>query len=235
MPSSHKLDLSTFDNQLLDGLVFCGKVYDLFDQIRATSGGINRLRLRSTILEKRLVEELIPIAHYIQARYREGRRVKARWYGGSQPFDAVLWWSGEIVKFSESPRSTRLEVTTSGRGYEHHLVAQILQEQFGSFGPRGIRKEKKTRRVVSAPKAYDGYQTAVDLSDQILERLTAKEAKQYPRQTILIVNCMTDTIILLNDWDEAIRRVRQAHHPITFREVFLLEPVMGHSATLYRA
>ncbi|HEY5073299.1 MAG TPA: hypothetical protein VII34_01300 [Pyrinomonadaceae bacterium] len=89
-----KLDLAAIDNQLLDGLEFCTRVYDLFDRARKQPDGIARLRLRPSNIEKRLIEELIPIARYLQARYREGRRIKVRWLSGSQSYDAVLWSSG---------------------------------------------------------------------------------------------------------------------------------------------
>ncbi len=71
---------------------------------------MTRLRKRKGI-EKKLVEELIPIARYVQARYREGRRLKVRWLSGSQPYDAVLWSSGLIVAHRCAPRKVLLEVT----------------------------------------------------------------------------------------------------------------------------
>jgi hypothetical protein len=70
MPRRQPLGISTFDGQLLDGLDFCRMVYDLFDQVSAEPDGIAKLRLRPTKAEKRLIEELLPIAGYVQARYR---------------------------------------------------------------------------------------------------------------------------------------------------------------------
>ncbi len=123
MSKKKQLDLSTFDDQLLDGLDFCRNVYDLFDQIRNGPEGIARIRLRQAKMEKRLVEELIPIARYVQARYRKGRRIKVRWFGGSQLYDAILWSSGllsNITRFRSvfSSRSQRqfTKTTTSGVG-----------------------------------------------------------------------------------------------------------------------
>ena len=103
MKRKKKLDLSTFDGRLLDGLNFCRKVYELFNQSRAGANGIANLRLRPTKLEKRLIEELIPLSRYVQARYREGRRIKIRWLSGSQPYDATLLLSGvrPVPTFSE--------------------------------------------------------------------------------------------------------------------------------------
>src|ERR1700688_1572901 len=109
MPARRQLDLSTFDGQLLDGLEFCHKVCDLFDQLRDEPDGIAKLRLRPTKNEKRLIEELIPIARYVQVRYREGRRIKVRWFSGSQPYDAILWSSGALVEHRVAPRKVFVE------------------------------------------------------------------------------------------------------------------------------
>jgi hypothetical protein len=150
MKTRQRLGLSTFDDKLLDGLVFCGKVYDLFDQVRSGPDGIAKLRLRSTKVEKRLIEELIPIARYIQARYREGRRIKVRWFSGSQPYDAILWSSGALVEHRAAPSKLLLEVTTCVHQNEY-LTRQLLQERGGSFGVKGISRDKKTRHIVSKP------------------------------------------------------------------------------------
>src|SRR5438045_3358322 len=104
MPPRDQLDLSTFDGKLLDGLRFCCQVYDLFDQVSSEPDGVAKLRLRPTKVEKRLVEELIPIARYVQARYREGRRIKVRWFSGSQPYDAILWSCGSLVAHRQARR-----------------------------------------------------------------------------------------------------------------------------------
>jgi hypothetical protein len=80
------LDLASLDDKLLDGLKFCLKVYDLFDQVRAELDDLGKIRLLKSRREKRLLEELLPIAQYIQARYRTGNRMKIRWLSGSQSY-----------------------------------------------------------------------------------------------------------------------------------------------------
>jgi hypothetical protein len=47
VPKKQRLDLSTFEDQLLDGLDFCRKVYDLFDQVRNGPDGIAKLIVTS--------------------------------------------------------------------------------------------------------------------------------------------------------------------------------------------
>ena len=67
MPKRKPLDLSVLDDKLLDGLKFCIKVYDLFDQVLSEPDGLGKIRLLKSKREKKLLEELLPIALYIQA------------------------------------------------------------------------------------------------------------------------------------------------------------------------
>jgi hypothetical protein len=231
MSARRQLDLSTFDGQLLDGLDFCGKVYDLFDQVSGEPDGIAKLRLRPTKREKRLLEELIPIARYVQARYREGRRIKVRWFSGSQPYDAILWSSGSMVKHRRAPRKLFVEVTTCVHRNEH-LARRLLHERGGSFGVKGISQDRKTGEIVSKPYVHTNDELATDLADQIVGRLKSKSDK-YPPRTVLIVNCFQNSLTLESEWNDAIERVTKAQAHRAFREVFLLEMVGCHSATLY--
>ncbi|MGA9058614.1 MAG: hypothetical protein WB763_19105 [Terriglobia bacterium] len=232
MPTGHQLDLSTFDGQLLDGLDFCRKVYDLFDQVSGAPNGIARLRLRSTKIEKRLIEELIPIARYVQARYREGRRIKVRWFSGSQPYDAILWSSGSLVKHHVAPRKLFVEVTTSVHQNDY-LARRLLHERGGSFGVKGISQDKKTGDIVSKPHVHADDELTSDLACQILERLKNKSDKSYPPGTVLVINCIPNSLILDSEWKDAMERVIKGNAHLAFREVFLVETVMSHSTILY--
>jgi hypothetical protein len=231
MPAKH-LDLSTFDGQLLDGLEFCQRVYDLFDQTRRQPDGIAKLRLRPTKDEKRLLEELIPLARFLQARYREGRRIKVRWFSGSQPYDAILWSSGGLVTHGMARRRQFVEVTTSVHPNDY-LDRQLFHTKGISWGVKRIWRNKKTKEIVSEPYVYRNDERSVDLANQILERLKDKSAKKYPAGTVLIVNCDSDGLLLEDEWDQAIRRVNDAQQHLAFREVFLVETGRGYSATLY--
>ena len=231
MRTKQRLDLSTFDGQLLDGLDFCSKVYDLFDQLQNEPDGVAKLRLRPTLTEKRLIEELLPIAHYVQARYRAGLRIKVRWFSGSQPYDAILSSSGGLVKHGAAPRKLFLEVTIAVHRNDY-FRRKLLQERGGSFGVKGISRDKKTREIVSKPYVHTSDEPAADLAGQIIKAITAKVNK-YPPATVLIVNCVTDGLIYEPEWNDAIERVTKAQLHPGFWEVFLLEPITLNSATLY--
>ena len=74
---------------------------------------------------------------------------------------------------------------------------------------------------------------AADLAGQIIERLRVKSAKGYSPGTVLVVNCVPNSLILNPEWNDAIERMTKAQLHLAFQEVFLIEPVMSYSATLY--
>jgi hypothetical protein len=82
--------LEDLDGKRFDGLDFCAATYALFEAVRSTPEGIERLRLRSGLTEKRLLEELLPICRYVQTYYRPGRYISVRWVNGNQSYDAEL-------------------------------------------------------------------------------------------------------------------------------------------------
>jgi hypothetical protein len=232
MVAKRLLDLSTFDGRLLDGLNFCKKVYDMFDQVRGSADGIAKIRMRPTKNEKRLMEELIPIAQYVQARYRADRRIKVRWHSGSQSFDAVLLSSGAFVEHGHVRREVFLEVTRAVHQNEH-LVRELINQGGTSFGVKGISRDKKTGKIASEPYVRDGDEQVADLADQVIERLKSKAAKKYAANAILIIECVPNGIVLDGEWTASINRVKDAKVQHNFAEVFVFCGYLSHSATLY--
>jgi hypothetical protein len=131
-----------------------------------------------------------------------------------------------------APRKLFVEVTTSVHQNEY-LTRRLLHEQGGSFGVKGISRDKKTGGIVSKPHLHTPDELAADLAGQIIERLRTKSAKGYLPGTVLIVNCVPNSLILDSEWNDAIERVTGAQLHLAFLEVFLIEPVMSYSATLY--
>ena len=233
MTRKQKLDLSTFDGRLLDGLNFCRQVYALFERVKTGPDGTAKLRMRPSKDEKRLIEELIPLARYVQARYREGRRIKVRWLTGSQSYDGWLLSSGVIVDRGYAPEKICVEITTSVHENDR-LVRQLLQEQKPVFGVKGILRDKKTRAIVSKPYAVINDERETDLAAQIIARIEDKSAKGYPPGTVLIVYCVLNGVTLETEWNEAVTRVEQAQVHHAFSEVFLVETTITNmSTTLY--
>ncbi len=224
--------LDDFDNHLMNGLDFCKKVYGLFEEIRRSPNGIERLRLRKGRLEKKLIEELLPIARYIQARYSHSRQIKVRWIDGKQNYDAHLLFAGALVAERLVPKRQYVEVTTAVHENDH-ILRRLMNEQGYTFGVKGIRKDTHTGKYVSRPHVYNNHELSEDLTKKILERIKAKNKKEYPRRTILIIQCFLDTLFWENEWEYAIKMVKSSEIEYRFHEIFMFDANHHYSATLY--
>ena len=223
------LTLSAFDNRLMSGLEFCRKVYAFSEQIRKSPGGVNRLRIRGRS-EKKLIEELMPIARYVQARYSAGRLLRVRWTLGSQQYDARLLSSGFLAEKDVVPKCQHVEVTKVVHKHDH-LLRSLLATQGHAFSVKGISRGRKSKEIVSRPHVYDNREAEDDLSKGILECIASKDAKDYPSGTVLVVQCVPDTLLLHDEWEYVVQKLREADAQHRFYEIFIFES--RYSATLY--
>jgi len=224
--------LADFDNHLMNGLDFCKKAYGLFEDIRRSSNGVERLHLRKGKLEKKLIEELLPIARYIQARYSHGRQLKVRWKDGTQKYDARLLSSGALVDVNLSPKSQYVEVTTAVHENDH-IERSILNKNGHVFSVKGIKKDSQTGEYISQPYCYTNDELSEDLAQKILERIKAKTKIRYPAQTTLLIQCFLDTIFSEDEWEYAIQKVKVSGIEHRFREIFIFDSNHHYAATLY--
>lgn len=215
-------DLSTFDGRLMDGFEFCRRVYAFFHEVRTSPDGLERIRLRKSRIDKKLMEELIPITEYVRQRYTPTRRIRVRWRGGSQRYDAILLSSGVEVESGHARRRQCLEITTAVHPHDH-LKRRRLHEEGFVFGVRGIRFNKQTRKSVSDPHIYVGNQNAIELAESIVTTVKQKASKPYAAGTVLLVRCVPPVSLLLeHEWRDAIKCVEAAELRFKFSEIFLL-------------
>lgn len=224
--------LSDFDNHLMNGFDFCKKAYGLFEQIRSSSNGVERLRLRSGKTEKKLIEELLPIARFIQSRYSHGRQMKVRWKDDNQNYDARILSAGALVDDHLLPKSQYVEVTTAVHENDH-IARRILNKNGKVFGVKGIQKNPQTGEYISEPYVYTNEELSEDLAQKILERIKAKTKIKYPADTTLIIHCFLDTLFLEDEWEYAIQKVKDTAVEHRFREIFLFDSNHHYAATLY--
>jgi hypothetical protein len=217
-----KITLQDFDKRLMDGFVFCRKAFSFLEQEHKDSGGTGRLRLRSDRAAKKLLEELLPITHYIRSIYREGRNVRVRWIDGNQSYDAVILSSGIIVENSPIKKRQYVEVTTAIHESEH-LQRRILHEQGVVFGVRGISHDKKTRKLTSVPVAVDGEEHLDWLVSKVRKVIAKKCGIKYPKGTVLIVRCHPESLLYEHEWRSVVDRLRDPEIEYPFSEVFLCE------------
>jgi hypothetical protein len=216
----------------MDGLDFCKKAYALFEGIRRSPDGSIRLRLRKGRLEKKLIEELMPIARYIQARYSYGRQIDVRWIDGTQNFVAELLSRGALVDKSLVPESQYIEVTTAVHENDY-ILRRLIDELGHSFDAKGFRKDPKTKNYKSDPYVYQNLEAQDDLYIRILERIKEKNEVDYPKRTTLIIQCFLDTLFFEDEWEYAIQKVRNSGVVHKFYEIFVFDSNHHYSATLY--
>ena len=202
----------------------------MFDQIRADKGGIERLRMLASKTEKRLSEELIPLAHFIQSRYREGYRLKVRWRAGNQSYDAKILASGVLVDQAFRPKELTVEITTAVHEKEH-LVREHINAGEVSFGPKSMSRDKVTGKTVSVAEVNRRDETPRELAAQILIALEQKKKKKYPRKTVLIIDCIPNLLLDESEWQDALVIVKREMGDHKFGEIVLVER-RGNRVTL---
>jgi hypothetical protein len=192
--------------------------------IKGKPGGIDEMTRLSTPRAKKLSEELMPIAAYV-ARHRD-EDFDIRWLGGNQGYDA------EIRSATQS-LPEHLEVTIALPENEH-LYRENIAETGGSFAAAGIRRDPKTRKVVSIPVAEANSDYLRELEGLARSAVARKLMKKYPAGTSLIVQFRLDRVLLRNEFDEIVTYLRAASvdPEKRFREVILVEPYEFRSAAL---
>jgi hypothetical protein len=223
--------LTEFHDQLLDGLVFCARVYALFESIREGPNGPSRLRRRPSRLEKRLLEELLPIAKYVQANYRPGRYISVRWLDGSQPYDAEIQQRGAYVSENYYPPVGHLEVTCATHPNEY-LSRELLDTTGSAFGLEGIRR-LKDRTIESVPVSYTNREFIEQFAEILRQRVAAKATIQYPPNTTLVVQCELNLPYYPDEWGDLMSRVRISLPASNFREIYFYDPSGQYSQALF--
>ncbi len=229
-----ELDLSEFDGVLMEGLTFCTKTYDLFEKIRALPDGPSRLRMRPTDVEKKLLEELMPIAKYVQDNHRPGRYFSVERHGGNQGFDARVVQRGSYVCENYFPADSYIEVTCAVHENDH-LMRERLETEGGAFGMEGLRRVKieGVRSVVSEVVGYTNQGFIDKFMGITIQAIENKRSKSYPDNTTLIVQCRLNTLYLRHEWELLIARLSESVKVAPFREIYLYDPTNHFSHTLF--
>ncbi len=221
--------LAQFDDRLLDGLQFCSMAYTLYESIRNTPEGSSRFRMRQRV-EKKLLEEILPICKYVLASYRPGRYMSVRWVNGSQGFDAELVQRGAYVCENFYPASAFLEVTCSMHPNEY-LIRESLETQGFAFGVNGVRR-LKNGTIQSNAVGYTNREFIETDATLILKRIAEKSRLTYPENTILIVECTPSMPYFSDEWEDLIGRVSSALPKTQFFEIYIYDTVGQYSRSV---
>jgi hypothetical protein len=216
--------LEDLDGVLLDGLEFCSRVYAAFDRVVADPGGQQEINLRTTARSKRLVEELLPLTQYVQARYGLGYRMRIRWRGGSQRYDARILVSGRKVRHFKIPAVQHIELTSAVHSNDY-LIREHLDAEGGGFGPHGTTRDRASGRTVSTPVALSHQERLSEQVTWVRNRIDTKARKPYPSNTTLLVVLAGSSVMLDDEWQEIVQAFKAEPTPRRFREVLLAHPV----------
>lgn len=225
-------NLSSIDGKLLDGLQFCTLVYQLFESIRQTDDGKSRLRMRTTDIEKKLVEELLPITRYVQMKHGPGRYVSVKWLSGDQQFDAEMHQSGWFVDHGRYPSDSHIEVTCVMHPNDYLMRERLDTSGFG-FSVQNVRRDKKTREITSEPHVWSNFGFVDAFWPLIVDGIKKKAEKGYATDTVLLVACSMNFPYLPDEWDALIDKVGAGLPDHNFREIFIHDPVGNHVHSFY--
>jgi len=214
-------ELSIFNNKPMDGLEFCKKVYSLLENIRSTSKGISDLRMRASIIEKKLLEELIPICKYIQTKYRVGRYLTVCWVNGNQQFDAKVTEKGSYIEQGAFPENSYLEVTCSVHPNDY-LARERLDKDGYCYGYGGLRRNKDGS-IESVATSYSGLEFIKEDSEYIVKIIEKKCNINYPENTTLIVQSSLSTVYSPEEWNKVIEHVKNSIMTFPFKEIFICD------------
>ncbi len=215
------ITVDDLDGQLLDGLEFCAKTYSLFESLKAEPGGKERLRLRSGNVEKRLLEELLPICRYVQTYYRVGRYISVRWINDSQSYDAELHQCGDYIDQGYFAPQAFLEATCAMHQNEH-WVRELLNQGKVAYSPEGIDTKKGTP-LNSVPVVFTNYEHVLKFAPIIVASIRKKSGIAYPENTSLVVQCHLNSLYTAEDWLMLISEIERIILASPFREVLLFD------------
>jgi hypothetical protein len=137
-----------------------------------------------------------------------------------------------MVEKAGMPEVITIEATCALHENDH-LSRRIGHEEGVSYGPRSIQRDPTTGKLKTEPVALGYLENSKELAGFIIERLTDKSAKNYPIETVLVINCTTFGVMHEIEWNATIEMVEYTNLHKNFREVHLWEPVRNQSVTLW--
>lgn len=225
-------NLSHFDGNSIDGLQFCAQAYELFEAIRRAEDGRSRLRMRASPIEKKLVEELLPICRYVQAKYRLGRYIAVKWIDGNQQFDAEFNQAGARVDLGYEPAAGHLEVTCAMHQNDY-LARELIEKGKPVFGVEGLRREKGTKKIESEPVVHANNDFIDTFCALVLAQIAKKAGIAYPADTTLVVKCLLNSAYMPAEWGMLMDKVGAGLPEHSFREIFLFDANSDYACSFY--
>lgn len=185
---------SLFNNKCFDGLNFAKKVYRILTNLETKR---KYIRDRNS---KKIIEELRPIAKFVQVHYLPGMRI--RWVDGSQPYDGILYFRG---------KKKLIEVTSAV-----HKKDQLYRKYFieNNYSVGGFEDPSK-------PSEYSNNEHVLKVFNWIQESIQKKKNKKYIDPRILVIQFFPDTCFLQEDYEE-LKNLLKNSKDRKFPEIFII-------------
>ena len=174
---------------------------------------------------KDLVEEVIPLAALLKHLEIPARRLRCRYLGGDQAYDAEIKISGPDVDHGFLEPHYFVELTTAISPHDY-LRREALTRYGSVFGGTDISRDRSRKRgvdeIISRAQAQDGETPMHNAIAWVKERLTAKARKTYPSPCILAVNVEPDRPLHLGEWSALAREVHGSVDRDRFKLAFVV-------------
>jgi len=134
--------------------------------------------------------------------------------------------NGAMVDLGHWPVEGTLEVTQALHPNDHLMRERLNAEGF-AFGLDGLSRgpgKRGERAIRSEPTGYSNQSYIGDMATIMLESIKAKSDVMaqggYPPDTTLILNCHFPTVFLPDEWDAAVKLVRDGLPAHGFVRIF---------------
>ena len=215
------MDLSDFERRMASK-EFVKIAFDAFLKTRELETGISDLRLRTGDFNKKLVEEILPIAVFIGSFERVGLNVECQYFSGDQSYDARLYCDGLLVEKKSVLNEYYIEVSLACHPKDY-LKRQATEQGVPVFG--GNQIEKVNGIISSLPSVRTIDSIISEHFDFINQRIAKKASGSYPDNTYLIVPLFPDTLILWNEWTSIIGKFSSCITAMPFSGIFIYDTV----------
>lgn len=207
------IELSSIDGVRLEGIEFCRRVYQIFDEYRISSDYPRASRLRTHKSYNRFFDEALPLAAFIQLFHNHWRRVEVEWFSGYQSYDAKIF-----VRTKSFIEQTFYVELTAACHPDAWISRHELETQGFSWGPNRTVGPDGT----VGPLCLDSYQRTNQWKSYLSRGISSKIAKDYPPNTILVLCFNPSGVIVLEEWEELIELMREDSAPPGFHAIYAL-------------
>ncbi len=212
-----------FRRSYLRAPTFARRAYDAVERLHAEEPVFPRPRD-----VKNLVEEVLPLALFVNSQERQQQRVRCKYFGGDHKFDAKIRIEGP-----QSPtRTHHVEVTAAVSSREHLAREALHRDGIVHAGPsvKRVKRADGSKAVESRSTARSPNAAFNDLVSWVVGAVRKKSNRSYPEGTILIVRADdSEAMLRPAEWYAlAIAASKQLASSAPFESVFVVDPNHGH-------